>query len=110
MCLWIVRRFVAESKDPGAPRVDLPGLVTLTGGLFLLVFALLRGNEEAGASRRSSRRSPAPARCWCAFVAIEARVAHPMLPLGLFRNPSFTGAQVGGVRDLRARCSRCGST
>ena len=30
-----------------------------------------------------------------AFVAIEARVAHPMLPLGLFRNPSFTGAQVG---------------
>ena len=37
----------------------------------------------------------------CAFVAIEARVAQPMLPLRLFRNPSFTGAQVGGVRDLR---------
>ena len=31
----------------------------------------------------------------CAFVAIEARVAQPMLPLRLFRNPSFTGAQVG---------------
>ena len=30
-----------------------------------------------------------------AFLAIEARSAHPMLPLGLFRNPSFTGAQVG---------------
>ena len=24
LCLWIVRRFVAESKDPRAPRVDLP--------------------------------------------------------------------------------------
>ena len=46
VCLWIVRRFVAESLDPRAPRVDRPGLVTLTGGLFLLVFALLRGNEE----------------------------------------------------------------
>ena len=28
-------------------------------------------------------------------MAIEARVTQPMLPLGLFRNPSFTGAQVG---------------
>ena len=45
MCLWIVRRFVAESMDPRAPRVDVAGLVTLTGGLFLLVYALLRGNE-----------------------------------------------------------------
>ena len=30
----------------------------------------------------------------CAFVAVEARVAQPMLPLRLFRSPSFTGAQV----------------
>jgi MFS family permease len=46
LCLWIVRSFVAESSDPRAPRVDRPGLVTLTGGLFLLVFALLRCNED----------------------------------------------------------------
>jgi len=87
LCLWIVRRYVAESKDPRAPRVDLPGLVTLTGGLFLLVYALLRSKGivvYAGAGA-----------LLVAFVAIEARVAHPMLPLGLFRNPSFTGAQVG---------------
>jgi EmrB/QacA subfamily drug resistance transporter len=87
LCLWIVRRYVAESKDPRAPRVDLPGLVTLTGGLFLLVYALLRSKGivvYAGAGA-----------LLIAFVAIEARVAHPMLPLGLFRNPSFTGAQVG---------------
>ena len=29
-----------------------------------------------------------------AFVAVEARVAEPMLPLGLFRDTSFTGAQI----------------
>jgi hypothetical protein len=28
----------------------------------------------------------------CAFVAIEARVARPMLPLRFFRNPSFTAS------------------
>ena len=95
LCLWIVRRFVAESMDPRAPRVDRPGVVTLTGGLFLLVFALLRGNEEGWESAAIVASFAGAAALLCAFVAIEARVAQPMLPLRLFRNPSFTGAQVG---------------
>jgi EmrB/QacA subfamily drug resistance transporter len=94
MCLWIVRRFVAESLDPRAPRVDRLGLVTLTGGLFLLVFALLRGNEEGWASATIVASFTAAAALLCAFIAVESRVAQPMLPLRLFRNPSFTGAQV----------------
>jgi EmrB/QacA subfamily drug resistance transporter len=95
MCLSIVRRFVAESMDPGAARVDRPGLVTLTGGLFLLVFALLRGNEDGWASAPILASLAGAALLLLAFVAVEARVAHPMLPLRFFRNPSFTGAQVG---------------
>jgi EmrB/QacA subfamily drug resistance transporter len=94
MCLWIVRTFVAESMDPRAPRVDVPGLVTLTGGLFLLVFALLRGNEEGWASAPILASFAGAAALLCAFVAVEARVAQPMLPLRFFRNPSFVGAQV----------------
>ena len=93
-CLWIVRRFVAESMDPRAPRVDRPGLVTLTGGLFLLVFALLRGNELGWTSTAILVSFGGAALLLCAFVAVEARVAQPMLPLRFFRNPSFTGAQV----------------
>ncbi|HEY6692361.1 MAG TPA: MFS transporter [Solirubrobacteraceae bacterium] len=94
LCLWIVRRFVAESKDPRAPRVDVPGLATLTGGLFLLVYGLLRGNDEGWSSAPIVASLVAAAALLCAFVAVEARVAHPMLPLRFFRNPSFTGAQV----------------
>jgi EmrB/QacA subfamily drug resistance transporter len=94
LCLWIVRRFVAESKDPRAPRVDVPGLATLTGGLFLLVYGLLRGNDEGWSSAPIVASLGAAAALLVAFVAVEARVAHPMLPLRFFRNPSFTGAQV----------------
>src|SRR5438132_9773154 len=43
--LAVTLRRVAESKDPAARRVDVPGQVALTGGLFLLVLALLRAND-----------------------------------------------------------------
>ena len=94
-CLWIVRVHVAESLDPRAPRVDGLGLATLTGGLFLLVFALLRGNELGWSSAAILASFAGAAALLAAFVAVEARVAEPMLPLRLFRNPSFTAAQVG---------------
>ena len=89
-----MRRFVAESLNPAAPRVDLPGLLTLTGGLFLLVFALLRGNEEGWGSGVIVASFAGAAALLLAFGAIEATTRHPMLPLGLFRNGSFSGAQV----------------
>jgi len=93
-CLWIVRRSVAESRNPAAPRVDIPGLLTLTGGLFLLVFALLRGNEEGWGSGLIVAAFAGAAALLLAFLAIEATTRRPMLPLGLFRSGSFTGAQV----------------
>jgi EmrB/QacA subfamily drug resistance transporter len=94
VCLHVVRTVVAESRDPRAPRVDWPGLATLTGGLFLLVYALLRGNDSGWTSPAILAAFSGAAALLCVFVAVQARVAQPMLPLRLFANPSFTGAQV----------------
>src|SRR4030088_1349766 len=41
---------VAESRDPGATHVDWAGLVTFSGSLFMLVFALVRGNDTGWGS------------------------------------------------------------
>jgi EmrB/QacA subfamily drug resistance transporter len=93
-CLAVVRRFVAESRDPAAARVDVPGFLTLTGGLFLLVYALLRGNEAGWGSAPIAAAFAGAAVLLAGFVVVEARVRRPMLPLGLFRDGAFGGAQV----------------
>jgi EmrB/QacA subfamily drug resistance transporter len=93
-CLVITRARVAESRDPQARRVDVTGLLTLTGGLFLLILALLRGNEDGWGSAAIVAELGGAAALLAAFVAVEARVAEPMLPLKLFRNGPFTGAQI----------------
>ena len=85
---------VRESRDPNATRVDWPGLVTFSSSLFLLVLALIRGNEEGWGSSLIVGLFAAAAVLLAAFIAIERRAAEPMLPLGLFKRPAFTGVQL----------------
>ena len=86
--------WLRESSDPAPRRLDWPGQATLTAGLFLLVLALLRGNEEGWTSSRILAELIGGALLLLAFVLVERRARQPMLPLGLFRNRGFTGAQV----------------
>jgi EmrB/QacA subfamily drug resistance transporter len=92
--LVVTLRRVAESRDPAARRVDVPGQVALTGGLFLLVLALLRGNDVGWGATSTIAQLAGAALLLLAFVGIERRVREPMLPLGLFRVPAFAGAQI----------------
>lgn len=85
---------VSESRDPDATRIDWGGLVTFSGALFVLVLALLRGNEEGWGSALIVGLFAASALLLAAFIAIERRFPQPMLPLGLFRKPTFTGVQI----------------
>jgi EmrB/QacA subfamily drug resistance transporter len=93
-CIYITRTYVAESRDPNAHGVDWAGQVTLTAGLFLLVLALLRGNEDGWGSTLIVAELAAAATALIAFVVVELRVKQPMLPMRYFRDGSFTGAQL----------------
>ena len=85
---------LAESRDPDATRIDWGGLIAFSGALFLLVLALVRGNEEGWGSALIVSLFAAAAVLLVAFVAIESRVREPMLPLSLFRRRAFTGVQL----------------
>jgi len=87
---WKVR----ESRDPNATRIDWPGLMTFSTSLFLLVLALVRGNEEGWGSGLIVGLLVGAAALMIAFIVIELHIREPMLPLGLFRNRTFTGVQI----------------
>jgi EmrB/QacA subfamily drug resistance transporter len=86
--------WLRESRDVAPRAFDRMGQATLIGGLFLLVLALLRGNQEGWGSARIVAEFVGAAAFLALFVFTESRVEQPMLPLRLFRRPDFTGAQV----------------
>jgi Major Facilitator Superfamily len=71
--------------------------VTFSSSLFVLVFALLRGNEEGWGSTLIVSLLAAAGLLMAVFLAIETRVKEPMLPLHLFRKPAFTGVQLAAL-------------
>src|SRR6266487_1879404 len=83
-----------ESRDPNATKIDWPGVATFSGALFLLVLALVRGNDEGWGSTLIISLFAGAAVLMLAFIVLEQRVSEPMLPLGLFRRASFTGVQL----------------
>jgi len=88
---------VSESRDPHAAQPDWPGVATFTVALFMLVFALLRGNAYGWGSSEIVGMLAGAAALLGIFVVIERRSSHPMLPLELFRNRAFTGVQLAAL-------------
>jgi EmrB/QacA subfamily drug resistance transporter len=85
---------VGESSDPEHGGVDLAGVLTFSGALFALVFALLRGNDLGWSSAWIVGLLVAGALLFAAFLVVESRSRKPMVDLTLFRKPAFAGAQI----------------
>jgi EmrB/QacA subfamily drug resistance transporter len=83
-----------ETRDEEHGGFDLPGLLTLTAGLFALVLGLFRGNDWGWSSGRIIGLFAAAAALLVAFVLLELRRPAPMADLRLFKVPTFTGAQI----------------
>jgi EmrB/QacA subfamily drug resistance transporter len=83
-----------ESRDPSARRTDVAGLVSFSAALFLIVSALLRGNDSGWSSAQILGSLLGGVALVAAFVVIERRQERPMLDVSLFRRPAFLGVQL----------------
>jgi EmrB/QacA subfamily drug resistance transporter len=78
-------------------RLDIAGALTVTGSLMLAVYAIVNGNEAGWTSVQTLGLLTAAAVLLATFIAIEARVASPLMPLKLFRLRSVATANVVGT-------------
>jgi EmrB/QacA subfamily drug resistance transporter len=93
-----VRILVRESRDEsGVQGLDIPGL--LIGGLatFALIFALTEANRYGWGSTRIVALLTASAVGLVVFVVVELRGRDSMLDMSVFRNATFTGANIVGL-------------
>lgn len=91
--LSLIKR-IHDGRDRRGRPVDWPGQLLLISGLGSLVAALLRGNTAGWNSVPILAMLAVAAASLTGFVVAQRRGRHPMLPPSLFRNPSFTGAQL----------------
>ena len=85
---------IDESRDETHERLDLPGLVTSGLGLFALTYGLIEANHYGWTSTRIVGSFVAAGIAFVAFVLLERHQRSPMLPLELFRNRTYTGANL----------------
>jgi EmrB/QacA subfamily drug resistance transporter len=86
---------VRESRDLSkSRRLDPPGLVTGTAGLFFLVYALIEGNDRGWTDGLILGSFALAAVLLATFFVIESRREYPMLPLSFFRIPTFAASNV----------------
>ncbi|GBE66304.1 MFS transporter [Mycobacterium sp. MFM001] len=88
--LLIGARAIVETRSAGEHHLDIPGIATLSGGLFLIVFGLIKAQNWGWLAGRTLGVLLAGVATLAVFVLIELRAAEPLLPMRLFANRSLS--------------------
>ncbi|MGO4457131.1 MFS transporter [Streptomyces sp. M-16] len=97
LAVYVTVKAVAESRNPRATGLDLPGMAAFTAGAGALTYALIRVGENGWTSAATLGLLGLAAVAFTAFVLVELRSAKPMLDLSLFRSPNFVAVMTGGM-------------
>ena len=94
---FAVTRVINESKGSSRGGYDLPGAAVVTGGLFLLVYGFTIAATDGWSSPTTMGMLAGAAVLLVAFVVIEMRVAHPLLPLRVVLDRNRGGAYLASL-------------
>jgi EmrB/QacA subfamily drug resistance transporter len=94
----LARVFVTESRRETSERhFDLAGGFTVTAGLVVLVYAVVKATTAGWGSTQTIGLLALAVALFAAFAAIEARAREPLMPFSIFRVGSIAGANAVGV-------------
>ncbi|MFJ3812609.1 MFS transporter [Streptomyces sp. NPDC090056] len=86
-----------ESRTPDRPRLDVPGAVTVTGGLLALIYALSTAAERGFGGTDVRITLAAGVLLLAAFVRVESRHAAPLVSLPMLRRGTIAFGNLGGL-------------
>ncbi len=86
-----------ERAVRGGRQFDVPGAVTVTGAMLLLVYTVVSAQQAGWTSARTIGSFAAVAVALAGFVLIERRSSDPLVPLGIFRSGALTRANIGAM-------------
>jgi EmrB/QacA subfamily drug resistance transporter len=89
-----VNFFVGESRDEKAPRTDIPGLLMSIIGLFALVYGIIQAGRGSWTEGQVVWSLGTAVVVLLLFIWWERRSPNAMMPMKLFKNMSFTGANI----------------
>lgn len=87
-------RFIPESRQADTKGVDVLGAISVTAGLTLLVYAIVKTQDYGWLSVETIGMAIGAAILLVAFVFIELRSKAPLVRLGIFRQRALTGANL----------------
>lgn len=87
--IWISIRHVPETRSSRHAPIDIPGAALITVALAGISYAAIDHGSNA-----ATVAAIVGALALIAFLVVEHRSTHPMLPLQLFRSPQFTGTNL----------------
>ncbi|WP_405730279.1 MFS transporter [Streptomyces sp. NBC_01537] len=88
---------LAESRHPQRPRVDIPGAVTVTGGLLALIYSLSTAAQRGFGGADVIVTLVGGVGLLVAFVVVESRAAEPMVSLRMLRRPTVAWGNLAGI-------------
>lgn len=86
-----------ESRTPDRPRLDVPGAVTVTGGLLALIYALSTAADRGFGGTDVIVTLVAGVVLLAAFGYIESRAAAPLVSLPMLRRSTVAWGNLGGL-------------
>ncbi|HYF18649.1 MAG TPA: DHA2 family efflux MFS transporter permease subunit [Ramlibacter sp.] len=93
----LTMRLIPASGRQAVQRLDWGGAASITLALMLAVYAVVNGNEAGWRSAQTVGLLGLAVALFAAFLAIESRIAAPLVPLSLFRHRNLAVANVAGV-------------
>ena len=90
-------RILRESRAEDRASFDFPGAITVTAGLSLLVYAIVDAVNAGWGSAATLSKIGGALVLLAAFVIIELRERHPLMPFSIFRLRTLRGANVVGL-------------